>query len=77
MAQQNTIAAGEISGETFRSDLSANDWGRGLLHRVDRACAHEAFVRFSSLQVEMPSRRWLQEAIDPQYAGACRERAAP
>lgn len=72
MTQDQTEQADAASPTRDRSDLDTRDWGRGLLCRLDRACMQEAFVRFSSSRVELPSRRWLQQAMDEGRAGAFR-----
>jgi hypothetical protein len=44
------------------------EWGRGLLLRVDTACATLRDERFSPYQVELPSRRWLDTHTDEPAA---------
>ena len=56
--QTNTVGR-----EGTRGEFPMDNWGRGLMHRLDQASAGATFA-FCSLQVEMPSHRWFQLATD-------------
>ena len=44
-------------------------WGRGLLHRVDRAAEGHAQRAVAALDIDLlPSRRWLRQAADETVA---------